>query len=222
MQAQIIRSSPFDFCRVYSKAKAAPAKTTQAQPVKTKTVKTAPAPAKKAVRVILKETVQPAPEITSTRVEITTDVARPHLLKITPIAKIAPIPKVAPLPKIAPLPANCAAYTPETIRAEIDGLNKRLAKAREGYAKHGSNQHEKDLLLIKSLLKTACFIRSKIAPIPTLPKIKTVTVTGYCESVYHGTDAQILVHLRNMAKSQRVASKEGLPFEGMKMVVTHN
>lgn len=222
MQAQIIRSSPFDFCRVYSKAKAAPAKTTQAQPVKTKTVKTAPAPAKKAVRVILKETAQPAPEIESTRVEITADIARPHLLKITPIAKIAPIPKVTPLPKVAPLPANCAAYTPEIIHAEIDRLFSKKAKLVMAYETFKSSKTLAEIESVKSLLKTACFIRSKIAPIPTLPKIKTVTVTGYAESVYHGTDAQILVHLRNMAKSQRVASKEGLPFEGMKMVVTHN
>ncbi len=200
MQAQIIQTSRFDFQRIY--VKAAPAKTPQAQP------------AKKIVRLKVKEEPQPAPA----------EIARPHLAKITPIAKIAPLPKVTPLPKVAPLPANCAAYTPETIHAEIDRLNKRLGVVREKLNEGGTGyaKAEKELFLIKALLKTACFIRSKIAPIPTLPKIKTVTVTGYAESVYHGTDAQILVHLRNMAKSQRVASKEGLPFEGMKMVVTHN
>lgn len=222
MQTQILRSSPFDFCRVYSKAKTAPAKTTQAQPVKVKTAKAAPqpkaapAPVKKAVRVILKETAQPAPQ------PAPAEIARPHLAKIAPIAKIAPLPKVAPLPKIAPLPANCQAYTPESIQAELTMLYTLLDKYRAAYSDKPTEKNKANLLSTKALLKTACFIRSKIAPIPTLPKIKTVTVTGYAESVYHGTDAQILVHLRNMAKSQRVASKEGLPFEGMKMVVTHN
>lgn len=153
--------------------------------------------------------------------------AKPAPQKPAPLPIAPPIPKAPPLrkvtPKVAPVVVDQAQpLTAEIIRADLATLYAEKCKLVESYHTTRSATTLVKIEAVKAQIKTLCFYRSKVDPIPTLPKIKTVTVTGYCESVYHGTDAQILVHLRNMAKSQRVASKEGLPFEGMKIAVTHN
>lgn len=216
MQAQIIQTSRFDFQRIY--VKAAPSKTTQAQPEKAKTVKAKTSPQKN-VAPDLRAFVAKAKEATE---------QKPQPLPIPP-----PIPTPPPLRKQAeptpPAPTTQAAATnlptAEKIKSDLGKLYAKKTTLAASYHATKSQKTLSQIEAIRAQIKSLEFLRSKVAPIPTLPKIKTVNFhdkeTGDICAHFTGNDAQIFKHLKEANQAQRVASKAGKPFEGLTVTITH-
>jgi hypothetical protein len=112
-------------------------------------------------------------------------------------------------------PAEKAAIT-ENLQADINRL---LKQKTEIAAEYSYLTAREKLEPINKRLKELYFLRSKIAPVPQMPKLKKVIFSGFKSGEFIGTDAQILNHLKNIKTCQKQAEKEGLPCDGLRVQI---
>lgn len=161
---------------------------------------------------------------------------------ITPIGKSSPFGKIAPLPKISPVPdaakpakkAKPALPTKSEIEtsAPVEKIERAIlaqlyAKRKELAEKYYKAPDKKKAAIMSELETVGLAMRNKeglIAknwPLPKKSDLKTVTVMGgFKDGVFHGSDKQVFQYLKNLRTCQAQAEKEGLPWGGIKVVIS--
>lgn len=140
-----------------------------------------------------------------------------------PALKIEKAPKPAKAKPAAKQPETFDHLNPAQFSAMVENLQADILRLKTERTKIASDYDEKrDAARVEQInkrLKDLYFMRSKLAPVPPMPKLKKVILSGFKSGEFIGTDAQILNHLKNIRACQKQAEKEGLPCEGLRVQI---